>query len=159
MTQEFMQDAIVEDLRALFQGYKVKNSNGTERAVNVYAQDVPIREGEDETEEADLLPEPYVVVRTAKGNLPDQDQRQEISVILIVCVCDENRDRQGHRDVLHIVNEILRRYGKNDVVGKKYQIKYPIPWETQTEDTHPYYFAAMALTFAAPGIFKEVPET
>jgi hypothetical protein len=30
---------------------------------------------------------------------------------------------------------------------------------TQEEDTHPYYFAGVALNLAAPAIFKEVPET
>lgn len=45
------------------------------------------------------------------------------------------------------------------IVGRRYEVQYPIKWVTQEEDTHPYYFAGMALTFAAPAIFKEVPET
>ena len=159
MTQEFLQDAVAEDLREVFKHYLVKNSNGTGRAVNIYAQDVPIREGEDETENGDDLPEPYIVVRTTAGSLPEPDREQEITLALIICVWDENRDRQGHRDVLHIVYVILERYGANDIVGKRYQIKFPIKWATQEEDTHPYYFAGMALTFDAPAIFKEVPET
>ena len=60
---------------------------------------------------------------------------------------------------LHIVNTILDHYGSDGLVGKKFQVKYPIRWATGEEDNHPYYFAAVALKFDAPAIFKEVPET
>ena len=36
MTQEFLQDAIVEDLKQLFSHYTLTNSLGVERAVDVY---------------------------------------------------------------------------------------------------------------------------
>ena len=76
----------------------------------------------------------------------------------MVCVYDEAEDRQGFRDALHIVNAIMTHYGENSVVGRRYDVQYPIKWVTQQEDTHPYYFAGMALTVDAPAIFKEVPE-
>ena len=44
-------------------------------------------------------------------------------------------------------------------MGRRYEVQYPIKWVTQEEDTHPYYFAGVALNLAAPAIFKEVPET
>ena len=112
----------------------------------------------EETEPEDV-PEPYVIVRIPGGELPDQDTRQQVEAILVVCVCDPDPGRQGFRDALHIVNTILTHYGENGIVGRRYEVQYPIKWVTQEEDTHPYYFAGMALTFAAPAIFKEVPET
>lgn len=77
----------------------------------------------------------------------------------MICVKDPAPDRQGFRDALHIVNTVLRHYGENGVVGGRWVLQYPIKWAAQEEDTHPYYFAAMALTFEGPAIFKEVPET
>jgi hypothetical protein len=53
----------------------------------------------------------------------------------------------------------MTHYGKNGIVGRRYEVQYPIKWVTQEEDTHPYYFAGVALNLAAPAIFKEVPET
>ena len=182
MTQEFLQDAVVADLEQLFKGETLKNSAGVEREIRVFPQDLPIRAGADiepepdpveEDMEAEQLegqapaeetkpedvPEPYVIVRIPGGELPDQDTRQQVEVILVVCVQDPDPGRQGFRDALHIVNTILTHYGKNSIVGRRYEVQYPIKWVTQEEDTHPYYFAGMALTFAAPAIFKEVPET
>lgn len=177
MTQEFLQDAVVADLEQLFRGENLKNSAGVERRIRVYPQDLPIRAGADiepepepveedapedqpteETEPEDV-PEPYVIVRVPGGELPDQDARQQVEVILVVCVCDPDPGRQGFRDALHIVNTIMTHYGKNGIVGRRYEVQYPIKWVTQEEDTHPYYFAGMALKLAAPAIFKEVPET
>lgn len=181
MTQEFLQDAVVADLEQLFKGETLKNSAGVEREIRVFPQDLPIRAGADiepepdpveedleagqlegqataETEPEDV-PEPYVIVRIPGGELPDQDARQQVEVILVVCVQDPDPGRQGFRDALHIVNTILTHYGANSIVGRRYEVQYPIKWVTQEEDTHPYYFAGMALTFAAPAIFKEVPET
>ena len=181
MTQEFLQDAVVADLEQLFQGETLKNSAGVEREIRVFPQDLPIRAGADiepepdpveedleaeqledkttaETEPEDV-PEPYVIVRIPGGELPDQDTRQQVEVILVVCVCDPDPGRQGFRDALHIVNAIMAHYGENGIVGRRYEVQYPIKWVTQEEDTHPYYFAGVALNLAAPAIFKEVPET
>ena len=176
MTQEFLQDAVVADLEQLFRGENLKNSAGVERRIRVYPQDLPIRAGADiepepepveedapedqpteETEPEDV-PEPYVIVRVPGGELPDQDARQQVEVILVVCVYDPDPGRQGFRDALHIVNTIMTHYGKNGIVGRRYEVQYPIKWVTQEEDTHPYYFVGMALKLAAPAIFKEVPE-
>ena len=183
MTQEFLQDALVADLEQLFKGETLKNSAGVERRIQVYPQDVPIRAGADteedlepvedvdleaeqsedpeppEENEPEDVPEPYVIVRIPGGELPAQDTRQKVEAVLVVCVCDPDPNRQGFRDALHIVNKILTHYGKNGLVARRYEVQYPIKWVTQEEDTHPYYFAAMALTLDAPAIFKEVPET
>ena len=181
MTQEFLQDAVVADLEQLFQGETLKNSTGEERRIRVYPQDLPLRAGADiepdpESVEEDLemeqledtprleidpedVPEPYVIVRVPGGELSAQDTRQQVEIVLVVCVYDPDPGRQGFRDALHIVNAIVTHYGKNGIVGRRYEVQYPIKWATQEEDTHPYYFAGIALKLAAPAIFKEVPET
>lgn len=157
VTQENLMDAIKSDLEELFQGLLLTDSLGNERRVRVFTQDLPIREGEDE--ESDTAPEPYVLVRLQEGELGGNGERQSVSVVLVICVHDPSADRQGYRDALHIVNEILLRYGRCDIVRERYPIRYPIKWATQEEDTHPYYFAAMSLNLEAPAIFKEVPQT
>ena len=173
MTQEFLQDAVVADLEQLFKGETLKNSAGVERRIQVFPQDLPIRAGADlepeldPEEDPDLepeqppedVPEPYVIVRIPGGELPNQDTRQQVELVLVVCVYDPDPNRQGFRDALHIVNTILTHYGRNGIVGRRYEVQYPIQWVVPEEDTHPYYFAGMALKLAAPAIFKEVPET
>ena len=177
MIQEFLQDAVVADLEQLFKGETLKNSAGVERRTQVFPQDLPIRAGADlepeldPEEDLDLepeqleeqppedVPEPYVIVRIPGGELPGQDTRQQVELVLVVCVYDPDPNRQGFQDALHIVNAILTHYGRNGIVGRRYEVQYPIQWVVPEEDTHPYYFAGMALKLAAPAIFKEVPET
>ena len=94
---------------------------------------------------------------------------EEIDLILVVCTYDRNPNRQGYRDVLHIIQEIYGRYAKNPLVrikadsggarGGPWSVKYPIKWVTQQEDTHPYYFGAMSLKFEAPAVRQEVTFT
>lgn len=158
MTQEILQDAVVADLKALFEGYKLKNSLGVERAIQVFSQDTPIRQGDDEAVDREAPPEPYVIVRTAGGTVEDETVPHVVEIILAICVFDEDPERQGYRDALHIVNEIYRHFAANGIVGKKYALRYPIRWATGDDDNHPYYYAAMALNFEAPAVVKEVPE-
>lgn len=159
MTQEFLQDAIVEDLKQLFSNYTLTNSLGVERAVKIVPQGLPIREGDDEETDAEAPPEPYVAVKLSDGEVTAQDARQTVNVVMVICVCDPDPNRQGYRDALHIVNEIVRHYERDGIVANRYEAQHPIRWANQEEDTHPYYFAAVGLPFYAPAIFKEVPET
>ena len=69
MTQEFLQDAIVEDLKQLFSHYTLTNSLGVERAVKIVPQGLPIREGDDEETDAEAPPEPYVAVKLSDGEV------------------------------------------------------------------------------------------
>lgn len=157
MTQENLLDAVVDDLRDVFAHTTLTNSMGASRAVQVYRQNLPFRVGTDEEPKEEEPPEPYVLVRLYQGELPAPDTRQKVDVVLTICVTDPDPNRQGYRDALHIVNTILTHYGANNIVARRYEVQYPIRWASQEDDSHPYYFAAMALNFEAPAIFKEVP--
>ena len=158
MTQEFMQDALAEDLRELFKDYTLKNSLGVERRVQVFCQDLPIREGDDEETVPEAPPEPYIIVRLSEGELPSPGEVQTAEAALVICVQDPARDRQGYRDAMHIVNAILHRYGANAIFGRRYEVLMPIRWAAQEDDTHPYYFAAVGMKVSTPALYKEVPE-
>ena len=58
MTPDAMQDALVAEIKQLFEHSRRENSLGVTRPVEVYAQDLPIREGDDEGENTDAPPEP-----------------------------------------------------------------------------------------------------
>ena len=145
MTQEFLQDAMVADLKELFAHERLKSSLGVEREIQIYPQDVPIRESDDEAQDKKAPPEPYVVV-------------QIIDAVLVACVYDPDPGRQGYRDALHIINKIYHHYSACAVIGNRWEVLYPMEWTTQEEDTHPYYFTAMSLRIQAPAVHKEVPE-
>ena len=56
MTQEFLQDTMVADLKELFSHERLKNSLGVEREIQIYPQDVPIRRGDDEAIDKEAPP-------------------------------------------------------------------------------------------------------
>jgi len=159
MTQEFLMDVLVDDLKELFKGYRLKNSLGVEREINVFPYDTPIREGDDEAADLEAPPEPYIVVRLPDGNIVDETAPHVVEVILIVCVNDRDPNRQGYRDALHIINEIMRHYITKRRVGKRYMIQYPFKWVVPDDDTHPQYYAAMSMNIEAPAVTMEEPET
>lgn len=159
MTQEFLLDALVADLKELFRHHRLKNSQGIEREIQVFAQDLPIREDSDEPEDPEAVPEPFVVARILGGKTEDDNAQQIITAVIVVCVCDYDTNRQGFRDALHIINEIYHHYSVSAVIGKKWEVLYPMEWTIQQEDDHhPYYYAGMTLNIQAPAVHKEVPE-
>lgn len=155
---ETLPDAVCEDLNRIFKGYQLVNSCGEAQGIQVHLQDLPIRQGADEAEDADQKPEPYVIVRTVGGDVSGIDEPQVINLVLLICAYDEDPNRQGYRDTLRIVGEILRHYSRNRITHRRYELQYPIQWTAGEEDTHPYYFAAMSLKFEGRTVYAEEPE-
>ncbi len=155
MTQEFLQDAVCEDLKRLFDGYRLVNGEGEEQEIRIFTQDLPIRRGADEDGDPDEKPEPYVIVRTPGGAVSGIDEPMNVDLILLICVCDPDPNRKGHRDCLRITKRILWFYNRHRITARRYEMLYPIQWTTNQEDTHPYYFAAISLKFEAQTIYAE----
>lgn len=161
MTPDVLETALAEELTALFTGYTLKNSAGNVVALNVFTQDTPVRNGddEDETDATEETPEPYIVVKATSGNIASEDDPQAVTVVLVICVYDDATARQGHKDALHIIQKIYERFAKNPLLAGNFILKYPIDWVLQDEDTYPYYFGGMQFQFEVPAIQKEDPLT
>lgn len=158
MTQEYLLDAVIEDLERLFKGYKLRNSTGAELGIKICRQNLPVREGSDDAPEPEQPPEPYILVSLTGGEMLGNGAALTAEAVLLICVYDEAPDRQGYRDMLHIVNEIALHYGQRNIVGGKYEISYPVEWAAQQEDTHPYYFGGVRLNFELPAVYNETAE-
>ena len=162
MTQEFLQDAIVEDLKQLFSHYTLTNSLGVERAVTNRSAGPPhsVRATTKKpTRKRRRNPMWPVKLSERRGDGAGRTADRKRGHWSFACAT-RTLNRQGYRDALHIVNEIVRHYERDGIVANRYEAQHPIRWAAQEEaDTHPYYFAAVGLPFHAPAIFKEVPET
>lgn len=87
----------------------------------------------------------------------------------MICLYDDRPDRQGYRDLLHIIQEITARYCKNPVIrlrpgsagarGGPYTVKKPIGWSVQNQPTTPYYYGIVEFSLEIPNICPEVPFT
>ena len=169
MTAEFAADALAADLEDLFAGQLYRSSAGEKRAIRYFVNDLPVATGNDEDRSQDAQ-EPYIIARITEGNIPEGDAAQEVQIILVICLYDDRPDRQGYRDVLHIIHEITARYCKNPVVrlrpgsagarGGPYTVKKPIQWAIWNDSkAHPYYLGAVEFKLEIPTICPEVPFT
>ena len=151
-----LQQEIVDIIRGLFEHETLNDSTGADRRVSVHMQDLPYKEIR--TEEDDDRPEPYVIVRLADSSTAEPGAHPTIRFLVVCCVFDEEPNRQGYRDAVHLMNKIFLRFVEDGVVGNSNLI-YPVNWTTQEDDTHPYYFTGVELVFESTGYFvKEMPE-
>lgn len=168
MTAEFAADALAADLEDLFAGQLYRSSAGEKRAIRVHVNDLPVPTGNDEDRSQDAQ-EPYIIARITEGTIPEEDAAQEVQIILVICLYDDRPDRQGYRDLLHIIQEITARYCKNPVIrlrpgsagarGGPYTVKKPIGWSVQNQPTTPYYYGIVEFSLEIPNICPEVPFT
>jgi hypothetical protein len=150
-----LQDALCADMKKLFQGFLLRDAGGDLTNLKVYAQDLPETETDDET---DTDPAPYCIVKIVDGTAGMN--RNSVRVVLVFCVRDAARDRQGHKDILTLIFRVYERFAKNPYIGNFY---FPVDddsafeWAIQDEDTYPYNIGACKLMFNGPSIQKEYP--
>ncbi len=144
MTARDLQDYIVEDLQKVFRRDHFKTPDGKMAAPRVYAQYLPKKETNDEDD-----PFPYIIVRLDSGSIEKQTDPHKIAVILLVGIFDDNLDNQGHRSVLEIIERIQFHYEETPAL-KEFVFIDPFNWALQDEESYPYYFGAVNLTFQGP---------
>lgn len=159
MTPSRLETALAAELKMLLADERFDNSNGTAVAIRVYEHDVPIRAGADESENDADLPEPYIVVRLVQGSTPSEVDAEAVTVNLIICVCDTDTERVGHKDILHITDIIKQRFEADPLLGGQFVFKYPFDWILQDGDTYPYVFGGIQMTFEVPTIARDNPLT
>ena len=152
-----LQDALCAEINKLFRGFPLKDASGAPTQLKVYAQDLPETETDDED---GTDPAPYCIVKLVDGTAGGGNNT--VRVVLVFCVRDAARDRQGHRDILTLLHRVYERFAKNPYLGN---FVFPadeqsaFEWAIQDEDTYPYNIGACKLTFACPIIQKEDPLT
>lgn len=153
-TPQLCQDAIIEMLAELFKGKKYNGTTGR-RELNIFKQDLPIAEDNDEDVDTDAASAPYIVVRMIGGQIPDDDSPQEVDFSLTICAYDSGRERAGYQDVANIKEDIVQRLCAMPYFGGAFTVQKPITWALQTEDSHPYYFGACFVKCTAPALTQD----
>lgn len=140
-----LQDAIVNDLQKLFSKRKYLTPDGETAAVSVFAQNLPKRDSED-----DDGPFPYIVARLDSGDIESQTDAYKVAVILLVGVYDDDKSNQGHKTVLEIMEVIQRHYEEIPLLDGRYVFTDPFHWALQDEESYPYFFGGVQISFNVP---------
>ena len=149
MTASILQNELCDELEKMFEHMIFKAPSG-EKKMKTYKQCVPLNRGNDEEDDE---PQPYIVVKLVDGNT--EIAQGDCNILLLISIYDDDSNMQGHKTVLNIINDIQQRFIETPVLGKYFIAKPKITWSLQEEDTDetwPYFYAGMYLSFEMPGI-------
>lgn len=167
MVATFLQDELAEELRKIFKGYSLKKPDGGMDKIHVFEQLLPMPEPAGEEIPPELLenglvdgmtspdPYPYIIVHIDDGEIENAYSAQIVNINLLIGIYEPDYDKQGHKDVLNIIAKIYERFAKTPVLNGKYTIQYPVTWALQEEESYPYYFGGMGMTFEIASIVRE----
>lgn len=150
MTATMLQEEIVKELEAVFRGDLFKNSLGEYVKLNVYEQQLPIREDEDSPD-----PMPYIIVRLETGSTKSGTDPQEVLVTLLFGYFDDSPENNGHKGVLGMIQKVHERFEKQPMLANQFMFQDPFDWALQDEESFPYFFGAASMTFKTAAIRKE----
>jgi len=148
----YLQDALNKELKELFINETYLNQNKEHEKIKIFSQSLPV---ESNREDEDEDPFPYVINRLIDGSVEDENSAHEVKLMLIIGIYDEDKKKQGYRDVLHIINKIYERFARNNILDRRYVARLPFKWTLQYEDSHPYYFGGIEMSFDTPAIRRE----
>ena len=115
MTAQILQEELVKEIGVIFRDDLFKDSAGEYIKMNVYEQNLPIRQGEDAPD-----PIPYVIVRVETGQAKGGVEPQEVFVTLLIGYFDDDAANNGHKGVLGIIQKIQERFMKEPMLAKQF---------------------------------------
>ncbi|CAM3851317.1 MULTISPECIES: hypothetical protein [Paenibacillus] len=150
-TPYLLQDALVEEIKALFAGFETENAAGLPAPLNVYPQSLP-----EKTDEDDSAHFPYIVVRIKDGGIESEEEAASCRIILVAGIYDPNPNYQGNKTILNILQKIETHLLSKRIIAGKFRIEYPYNWQIyDDEDLHPYYFGGAETNWTLPAVKQE----
>lgn len=139
-----LQDGLESRVVNALSGLTFRIPDGEEVPINVYKQQLPERETED-----DLSLYPYVIIKLSDGEQSEEGGPQTIKVLMVIGVFDEGLNNQGYRDVTTIIQKIHQDLLSTPLVNKKFILEYPFKWVIHDEDVYPFYFGGIEMVWSA----------
>lgn len=147
---EFL-DCMEAELNRLFEGMVFDNSSGEKSGMHVFKQDFPIRKftiDEESKGKDDLFP--YCLIRAENGT---SGSCQTVDITLTFGICEKYEENNGEIRVLNLIERVSQRFLNDRVVGGKFRLDHDIPirWglPTEKEDTYPYFYGLMEMTWVS----------
>ena len=161
-----LQHDLAKEIQGIFEQRRFKAPGGAQVTLNVYEQNLPMRDvrqmreqiqQEDEAE-LDEVPEedgdeelndlfPYCVVKLDQGMSESSESTHDVSTKLIIGIFDDGLDAAGYKDILNIIEDIRCRFRRNPILNGRYMAKDKMEWALPDDDrdTFPYFFGALYL--------------
>ena len=147
MNARILQDALVADLTELFKDRRYKKPDGSSAAMSVFSQALPKQQTEDETE---IDPFPYAIVRIDSGLIETQTDPYKVSLLILFGAFDDDPNNQGHRTILEMIELVQQHYEEHPDLAGQFVFTDPCNWALQEEESFPYFFGGIEITFKVP---------
>lgn len=152
-----LQDALAELTKRLMEGERMQDTLGNEVPVNVFCQNAPWRMGTDTGAETDR-PEPYMLITLTGGQRKTGVELYEtVGVLVTALVGDTGYDRQGHRDVLHLLHKLYLELAERPVLEGKWRYRGDLQW-AMDDGVDTAAAGAMLLTFDYLAPEMDIPD-
>ncbi len=145
MTELDLLDGLVCEVKEALEGYRLRSAKENLIPINVYAQNMPLKEGKD-----DEKLYPYVCVCFDRESVEDFDTPMLAEIYFLIGVMDKNADRQGYRDVLQMANLIYQHIFRKRFVAKAFSVLRPYRIQLEQEAPYPYFVGGMEMFFEMP---------
>ena len=152
MTFKDLQDALITEIEKLTKDVVTKNMN-EEQVIGLkgYAHQLPILLADDEDPDQYF---PFFIVRFDSGRSRDDDDCWHIAANVIIGIHD-SAYHGGHEHLLIVIQRIVDRFVWDPQLSKRYRADQDIQWTVAEDDTYPFYYGAVAITFSAPKIGRK----
>jgi hypothetical protein len=145
-----LQSGLVKRLEDVLSNFKLKNPNNEEITINIYKQNLPQLDADD-----DISLYPYILVKLADGEIADVTSLHKIKVLLIIGIFDDSLESQGDQDVLNVIQKVLDDFKKNPLIDNKFDLSYPVRWTIHEEDVYPFFFGGIETYWETNQIERE----
>lgn len=121
--------------------------------VTVYKQQLPLMTSSEDDASSFF---PYAVVEVFYGVTESADEPWTVGTEIQVAVHDEDESNQGHGHIAVMCQRIIDRFCAEPLLAEKYYALPEIEWAIPDEDTYPYYFGFIRLSFRVPKIGRRM---
>ena len=147
MTALYLQEALMAEVKEILKDIITENeSGGRVSGVNVFKQQLPVFRGNERE-----------ASKTLDGNTKVDDP-WTVTAGIYLGVRDSDRENQGHRHVMVMIQRIVDRFVSEPLLDNKYWAQQDMEWALDTENLHPNFYGAVCIRFSVPKIGRRMTE-
>lgn len=156
---------MIQKVKELSDNISMTGTKGERRKLTGYLEALPQRSLSDgwEMEESESLGEaaledaliPYCIVRTTEINYEENEGKAK--VYLVFCLYDQDSEMRGYQTMWNLLNRITGYFRTYQVLDAFY-CERAMKAVVQEEDTYPYFFGGIEMTWNLPNLECEEVE-
>lgn len=164
----FCQKALRREVERITEDMMFQDAGGKGLVkLKVYDQKLPVprgkvREMEDAEESIDFIGDqvenaivqcPWCKVVANNGRVKEAAERQQVQLCVILGIFNDGERNSGYEETVNIIQRFLNRFSENPFLEEQFEQVGEMDWEVNDDqDTFPYTFGAITVTFEIKGM-------